>query len=74
MCACALDAQRRAAAEGGELFTWGCGIMGQLGHADTYDRLLPTAVAVLHKKFVRLVAAGHAVTAAVTGAHGGRCV
>jgi RCC1 and BTB domain-containing protein len=56
-----------AIASAGELFTWGCGGSGRLGHGDAEDRPFPTEVqGEVSGKRVVAVAAGSHHTAAVT--------
>ena len=55
-----------AASSAGEIFTWGDGRMGQLGHGDTQPRLVPTIVASLHGRHVASVACGLEHSVAVT--------
>lgn len=50
----------------GNLFTWGDGNQGQLGHGDEESRLLPSRVAVLDNKSFCQVACGHSITVALT--------
>ena len=52
-----------------DVFTWGSGASGNLGHGDTSDRRVPTLVEVLAGQRVRMVAAGgaHALAAADHG-------
>ena len=59
-----------AVSSAGELFTWGDGRMGQLGHGDTQSRLMPTPVVALHSRHIDTVACGLEHTVAV-GAAGG---
>ncbi|VDD75186.1 unnamed protein product [Mesocestoides corti] len=47
-----------AVTAGGELFTWGQGKSGRLGHGDTEDRLVPTMVRALEPHQVLQVACG----------------
>ncbi|ELR18097.1 regulator of chromosome condensation (RCC1) repeat domain containing protein [Acanthamoeba castellanii str. Neff] len=49
-----------------ELYTWGSGAFGRLGHGDTNDEARPRAVEVLAKQRIRWVACGWDTTAAVT--------
>ena len=49
----------------GEIFTWGDGRAGQLGHGDGKGRALPTLVQPLHGHHVASVACGGAFTVAV---------
>ena len=55
-----------AVSASGELFTWGAGHAGQLGHGETLARLVPTAVGALHGRQVTMVACGMEHTVAVT--------
>lgn len=50
----------------GNLFTWGDGKKGQLGHGDEESRLVPSCVAVLNNKNFCQVACGHSITVALT--------
>ena len=59
-----------AVTEEGDVFTWGYGGVGRLGHSDTSNRWLPTKVAAEHfgthrHERIVMVAAGKAHTAAV---------
>ncbi|XP_031563851.1 ultraviolet-B receptor UVR8-like isoform X2 [Actinia tenebrosa] len=49
--------------DGGELFTWGRGQGGRLGHGDDKNRPLPSAVEAMEGKHVRFVACGSEHTA-----------
>ena len=42
----------------GELYTWGCGKNGRLGHGDCSDQLFPTLVAALLDRHVIGVVCG----------------
>lgn len=48
-----------------EVYTWGKGNYGQLGHGDTYDRSTPTLVEFLKDKQVKSVVCGSNLTAAI---------
>ena len=50
----------------GELFTWGWGYYGQLGHGDRKDRSVPTKVEIPGGEAVVKVSCGMIHTAAVT--------
>ena len=50
----------------GEVFTWGCGDNGQLGHGDGENWNVPTKVESLSKETIVKVACGNHHTAAVT--------
>eukprot|EP01130_Rhizamoeba_saxonica_P000173 TRINITY_DN10170_c0_g1_i1.p1 TRINITY_DN10170_c0_g1~~TRINITY_DN10170_c0_g1_i1.p1 ORF type:complete len:1458 (+),score=309.36 TRINITY_DN10170_c0_g1_i1:148-4374(+) len=50
----------------GELWTWGNGSSGQLGHGDTDDRLVPTMVEYLLGKHIKSVDCGSYHTIAIT--------
>ncbi|KAH6816288.1 Regulator of chromosome condensation family protein [Perilla frutescens var. frutescens] len=49
----------------GEVFTWGGGANGRLGHGDTEDRNVPTLVEALKDKHVRSIACGSNYTASI---------
>ena len=55
-----------AITSGGNLYTWGMGRDGQLGHGDTEPRLEPTLVSALADKKVVAVSCGATHTAALT--------
>ena len=55
-----------ATAEAGELFTWGNGQYGWLGHGDTADQFAPRRVDALQGERVVAVLTGHWYTVAVT--------
>jgi alpha-tubulin suppressor-like RCC1 family protein len=55
-----------AIASDGNLYTWGMGRDGQLGHGDTEPRLEPTLVSALADKTVVAVSCGATHTAALT--------
>mmetsp|Transcript_67455 Transcript_67455/g.161835 ORF Transcript_67455/g.161835 Transcript_67455/m.161835 type:complete len:689 (-) Transcript_67455:55-2121(-) len=55
-----------AVAESGELYTWGYGKDGSLGHGDTKDALMPKAVRALQSKIVRSLSCAEHHIAAVT--------
>ena len=70
--ACVIDCGRKHAAlitECGELYTWGCGIDGQLGHGARDSRREPTRVDALTDNSVQFVGCGggHTVVADGTG-------
>ncbi|KAG0614466.1 hypothetical protein M758_6G179200 [Ceratodon purpureus] len=48
-----------------EVFTWGKGANGRLGHGDLEDRSTPTLVEALKDKQVKSIACGYSFTAAV---------
>jgi len=48
-----------------EVYTWGKGTNGQLGHGDTDDRNTPTLVEALRDKQVKNIACGASFTAAI---------
>lgn len=50
----------------GDLFTWGCGSFGCLGHGNSEDRLQPTLVQALSEHAIVDVALGSAHTLCVT--------
>ena len=50
----------------GEVFTWGCGENGQLGHGDRRHRNVPTKVESLSRETSVKVACGESHTAALT--------
>ena len=50
----------------GEVFTWGRGANGQLGHGDRNNRNVPTKVESLSRETIVKVACGDEHTAAVT--------
>ncbi|PON67076.1 Zinc finger, FYVE-type, endofin [Trema orientale] len=50
----------------GQLFTWGDGDKGQLGHCDKESRLVPECVTALVDKKICQVACGHTITIALT--------
>lgn len=43
----------------GQLYTWGCNMMGQLGHGDLESRPLPLLVHHLRRKTISQVKLGH---------------
>ncbi len=47
-----------AVTDTGELFTWGCGMYGKLGHGNEYGHTEPRCVDSLREKFVMQVACG----------------
>ncbi|MCO5566977.1 hypothetical protein L7F22_020660 [Adiantum nelumboides] len=49
----------------GEVFTWGKGANGRLGHGDFEDRKVPTLVEALKDKQVKSIACGTSITAAI---------
>ena len=70
--ACVIDCGRKHAAlitENGELYTWGCGIDGQLGHGSRDSRREPTCVHALSDYNIQFVGCGggHTVVADDTG-------
>lgn len=48
-----------------ELFTWGCGANGRLGHGDAEDRNTPTMVEALKDRHVRSISCGSNYTATI---------
>lgn len=58
-----------AVAENGDVYTWGCGKDGQLGHGDTKDVYMPKAVRGLQSKLIRHVSCAehHAAAVSETG-------
>ena len=52
----------------GELYTWGCGNYGRLGHGNSSDQLVPTLVVALQEHCITYVSCGtlDAHTVAVT--------
>ncbi|BBM99881.1 hypothetical protein MPTK1_1g24610 [Marchantia polymorpha subsp. ruderalis] len=48
-----------------EVYTWGKGAHGRLGHGDERDRLVPTLVEALKDKQVKNIACGSSFTAAI---------
>jgi alpha-tubulin suppressor-like RCC1 family protein len=48
-----------------EVYTWGKGANGRLGHGDTQDRSTPTLVEALKGKQVKSIACGASFTAAI---------
>ena len=54
-----------AITQGGELYSWGRGDHGRLGHGDTKDQMVPRRVLALSENFVRGVACGGAHTVAL---------
>ena len=55
-----------AISSNGELFTWGCGNSGKLGHGDRWSRSVPTKVKIPGGPAVVKVACGRDHTAVVT--------
>ncbi|KAJ1273568.1 hypothetical protein BS78_06G291700 [Paspalum vaginatum] len=49
----------------GEVYTWGKGANGRLGHGDIADRKVPTLVEALRDRSVKRVACGSSFTAAI---------
>ncbi|KAH7429287.1 hypothetical protein KP509_09G040000 [Ceratopteris richardii] len=49
----------------GEVYTWGKGANGQLGHGDSSDRKVPTLVEALKDKEVKSISCGGSITAAI---------
>ncbi|KAJ4772456.1 Regulator of chromosome condensation (RCC1) family with FYVE zinc finger domain-containing protein [Rhynchospora pubera] len=49
----------------GEVYTWGKGANGRLGHGDTEDRKSPTLVEALKDRVVKRIACGSGFTAAI---------
>ena len=60
-----------AVSSDGEVFTWGYGYYGQLGHGDRKDRTVPTKVEIPGGEAIVKVACGDEHTAAVTAT--GKC-
>jgi alpha-tubulin suppressor-like RCC1 family protein len=54
------------ACDNGTIFTFGIGMNGALGHGDVVQRLVPTAVDALHGVSVVQIAAGYAISAAIS--------
>lgn len=52
--------------DAGDVFTWGAGAQGQLGHGDTSNELHPRRVAALHGKHIVSVQCGFFHTVALT--------
>lgn len=52
--------------ENGEVYTWGCGKDGQLGHGETKDVYTPKAVRTLQSKLIRTVSCAEHHVAAVS--------
>lgn len=50
-----------------EVYSWGNGSFGQLGHGSTDDVLYPKLVESLHKKNIKKIGCGYFHTLAVTG-------
>lgn len=50
----------------GQLFTWGDGEKGQLGHGDNAEKLLPECVTSLADEKICQVACGHSLTVSLT--------
>jgi len=55
-----------AVSESGEVYTWGCGRDGQLGHGDTKDVYTPKPVRALQSKLIRNVSCAEHHVAAVS--------
>eukprot|EP00929_Paragymnodinium_shiwhaense_P114655 TRINITY_DN83117_c0_g1_i1.p1 TRINITY_DN83117_c0_g1~~TRINITY_DN83117_c0_g1_i1.p1 ORF type:complete len:700 (+),score=159.05 TRINITY_DN83117_c0_g1_i1:182-2281(+) len=55
-----------AVSESGEVYTWGCGKDGQLGHGDAKDVYAPKAVRALQSKLIRHVSCAEHHCAAVS--------
>jgi len=55
-----------AVTRSGEVYTWGYGKYGRLGHGDEEDQMLPTRVEALRHEKINAVFAGHDVSAAVS--------
>ena len=51
----------------GELFSWGCGRGGKLGHGDIQDRFTPLKVRAFSKEKVICISCHELHSAAVTG-------
>ncbi|XP_062227207.1 PH, RCC1 and FYVE domains-containing protein 1-like isoform X2 [Phragmites australis] len=49
----------------GEVYTWGKGANGRLGHGDIADRKVPTLVEALRDRSVKRIACGSSLTAAI---------
>jgi alpha-tubulin suppressor-like RCC1 family protein len=49
----------------GEVYTWGKGANGRLGHGDIADRKVPTLVEALRDRSVKHIACGSSITAAI---------
>ncbi|KAL8140042.1 hypothetical protein V2J09_006063 [Rumex salicifolius] len=49
----------------GEVFTWGKGANGRLGHGDTEDQKSPTLVEALKDKIVKTIACGDSFTSSI---------
>ena len=60
------DTHTAAVSSNGEVFTWGWGYYGQLGHGDHIDRTVPTKVEIPGGEAVVKVTCGTLHTAAVT--------
>ncbi|KQJ85411.1 PH, RCC1 and FYVE domains-containing protein 1 isoform X2 [Brachypodium distachyon] len=50
----------------GEVYTWGKGANGRLGHGDIADRKVPTLVEALRDRSVKRIACGSSFTAAIS--------
>jgi alpha-tubulin suppressor-like RCC1 family protein len=50
----------------GDVYTWGFGKNGRLGHGDEEDQMLPKRVEALRTEKIKAVFAGHGVSAAVS--------
>ncbi|KAI3995883.1 hypothetical protein MKX01_030689 [Papaver californicum] len=48
-----------------EVFTWGCGANGRLGHGDIDDRKAPTLVEALRERHVKSISCGSNFTASI---------
>lgn len=54
-------------AEAGQLFTWGGGEHGQLGHGDKVNKTSPFPVSALSDKVLVMITCGWSHTVALTG-------
>lgn len=63
-----MGTDERPIEEEGEVYTWGRGDDGRLGHGDNGWKFVPRLVEELRGKSVRQVTCGSYHTAAVTGA------
>jgi len=62
-----LDVEFNDRSENGDVWTWGEGLCGALGHGDTSDRGTPTQVAALRNTKIMKVEAASGLSAAISG-------
>lgn len=70
-----------AVSDAGDVWTWGTGLQGQLGHGDLENKTIPTIVSTLQEKVIIAVSVGHSHSVCISdedipytwgSLHGGR--